>query len=156
MVYPSQPGDFVTKVKRINSKSDLISLLSFASPSHLTIRSSVYIILFWDSWISNPYNLCQTGFSYIRRKPHHYALHFNEQTTRTHFVLLQPSVRSVPTQVILLWKGPTKLHIEYHLVPLWGFPPKSPGCVAPSVSIHDSSVWMLTNGATRSLGLSMQ
>ena len=37
------PGDFVTKVKQINSQSDLTSMLSFAGPSYLTIRSSVYI-----------------------------------------------------------------------------------------------------------------
>ena len=39
------PGDFVTKVKQINSQSDLISMSNFAGPSYLTIRSSVYIIL---------------------------------------------------------------------------------------------------------------
>ena len=33
--------------------------------------------------------------------------------------MLKPSVRPVPTQVILLWKGPPKLCIECHLVPLW-------------------------------------
>ena len=37
------PGDFVTKVKQINSQSDLILMSSFAGPSYLTIRSSVYI-----------------------------------------------------------------------------------------------------------------
>ena len=39
------PGDFVTKVKQINSQLDLIWMLSFAGPSYLTIRSSVHIIL---------------------------------------------------------------------------------------------------------------
>ena len=39
------PGDFVKKVKQINNQSDLISMSSFAGPSYLTIRSSVYIIL---------------------------------------------------------------------------------------------------------------
>ena len=40
-----QPGarDFVTKVKQINNQSDFIWVSSFAGPSHLTIRSSVYI-----------------------------------------------------------------------------------------------------------------
>ena len=38
------PGsDFVTKVKQINSQSDLISMSSFAGPSSFLIRSSVYI-----------------------------------------------------------------------------------------------------------------
>ena len=32
---------------------------------------------------------------------------------------------------ILLWKEPPKLCIECHLVPLWAFPPKSPGPSAP-------------------------
>ena len=41
----SLPGDLVTKVKQINSPSDLIWMTSFAGPSYLTIRSSVYIIL---------------------------------------------------------------------------------------------------------------
>ena len=40
-----RPGDFATKVKQINSQSDLIWMLSFAGPSYLTIRSSVHIIL---------------------------------------------------------------------------------------------------------------
>ena len=39
----SSPGDSVTKVKQINSQSDLISMSSFADLSYLTIRSSVYI-----------------------------------------------------------------------------------------------------------------
>ena len=39
------PGDFATKVKQINSQSDLTSMSSLASPSYLTIRSSVYMIL---------------------------------------------------------------------------------------------------------------
>ena len=38
------PGDSVTKVKQNNSQSDLTSMSSFAGPSYLTIRSSVYII----------------------------------------------------------------------------------------------------------------
>ena len=41
----AQPGDFVTKVKQINSQSDLIWMTRFADPSYLTVRSSVYIIL---------------------------------------------------------------------------------------------------------------
>ena len=41
---PILPGDFATKVKQINSQSDLIWMSSFAGPSYLTIRSSVYII----------------------------------------------------------------------------------------------------------------
>ena len=39
------PGDFVTKVKQINSQSDFIWMTSFDGPSYLTVRSSVYIIL---------------------------------------------------------------------------------------------------------------
>ena len=38
------PGVFSTKVKHINSQSDLISTSSFAGPSYLTIRSSVCIL----------------------------------------------------------------------------------------------------------------
>ena len=49
----SPPGDFVTKMKQINSQSDFIWRSSFAGPSYLTIRlSSVYIILMWDLCIS--------------------------------------------------------------------------------------------------------
>ena len=62
----------------------------------------------------------------MHRKPNQYALHFNEQITRTHFFLLQPFIRPVPAQVIFLWKGPPKLCIECHLVSLLAFPPKSP------------------------------
>ena len=40
-----QPGDFVTKVKQINSQSDVIWMRRFAGLSYLTIRSSVYTIL---------------------------------------------------------------------------------------------------------------
>ena len=110
-----------------NSPSDLIWMSSFAGPSYLTNRSSVYIILIWDPYIFNLYNLWQTRCIYIRRKPRQCGLHFNEQITRTHFLLLQPYIRPVPAQVILLWKGPSKPCIECHLVPLWAFPPKSPG-----------------------------
>ena len=39
------PGDFVTNVTQINSQSDLISMLSFAGPSYLTIRPYVCMIL---------------------------------------------------------------------------------------------------------------
>ena len=39
------PGDFVTKVKQINSPSDLISMRSFVGPSYFTIKSSANIIL---------------------------------------------------------------------------------------------------------------
>ena len=35
--------------------------------------------------------------------------------------------RETMIQGILLWKGPPKLCLECHLVPLWAFPPKSPG-----------------------------
>ena len=41
----ADPSDFVTKVKQINSQSDLIWMTSFAAPSYLTIRSSANIIL---------------------------------------------------------------------------------------------------------------
>ena len=39
------PGDFIMNVKQINSQSDLISMSSFAGPSYLKTRSSVYMIL---------------------------------------------------------------------------------------------------------------
>ena len=41
----SLPDDFVTKVKQINSQSDLIWMKSFPGPSYLTIRFSADIIL---------------------------------------------------------------------------------------------------------------
>ena len=129
------PGDFITKVKQINSQSDLISMSTFAGLSYLTIRLSVCTILIWDPCICNLHNLCQTGFSYIRRKPHQQrALNFNEQILRVHFLQLQPSIRPIPARVILLWKGPPKLCIECHLVPLWAFPPRSPGSVWKSTA----------------------
>ena len=121
------PGDFAKKAKQINSQSDLIWMSSFAGSSYLTIRSSVYIILIWSPYIFYLHNLWQTRCIYRRWKPRWCGLHFNEKITRTHFLLLQPSIRPVPAQVILLWKGPPKLCIECHLVPLWAFPPKSPG-----------------------------
>ena len=72
------PGDFFTKVKQINSQSDLFWMTSFAGSSYLTIRSTVYIILIWDPCIFNFYNLCQTGSNYVRQEPQQYALHFNQ------------------------------------------------------------------------------
>ena len=124
-----RPGDFATKVKQINSQSDLIYMSRFAGQSYLTTTSSIYIILIWDPYIFNLHNLWQTWCNYIHRKPNQYALHFNEQITRTHFFLLQPSIIPVPAQVILLWKGPPELCIECQLVPVWAFPPKSPGTI---------------------------
>ena len=38
-------GNFVTNVKQIKNQSDLISMSSFTGPPHLTIRSSVCMIL---------------------------------------------------------------------------------------------------------------
>ena len=112
-------------MKQINSQSDLISMSSFAGPSYLTIRSPVCIILIGDPRIYNLYNLCQTGSDYTLQnsKPRQCALNFTEQMIRAHFLLLQPSIRPVTAQVILLWKGPPKLCIECHLEPLWAFPP---------------------------------
>ena len=108
--------DFATNVKQINNQSDLIWMSSFAGPSYLAIRFSVYIILIWDPYFFNLYNLWQTWCIYVGRKPRQCGLQFNEQITRTHFLLLQPSIRAVPAQVILLWKGPPKLCIECHPV----------------------------------------
>ena len=94
----NQSGHFDTKVKQINSQSDLISMSSFTGPSYLTIKSSVCIIFNLRFCIFNLYNLCQIGSNYICRKPQ-LALHFNEQMTRTrNFLLLQPSIRPVPAQ----------------------------------------------------------
>ena len=56
-------GNFVTNVKQIKSQSDLISMSSFTSKPHLTIRSSVCRTLIWDSCIFDLYNLCQNGSS---------------------------------------------------------------------------------------------
>ena len=54
---------------------------------------------------------------------------FQWTNNKATLLLLQPSIRPVPAQVILLWKGPPKLCIECHLVPLWAFPQKSPGSI---------------------------
>ena len=59
------PGDFITKVKQINSQSDLISMSSFAGPSYLTTWSSICIILIWDLCICKLANLCQTDSSWL-------------------------------------------------------------------------------------------
>ena len=105
-------------MKQINSQSNLISKSSFASPSYLlTIRSYVYIILIRDPCIFNLYDLHQTGSSHICQKLHQCVLHFKERIPRTHFLLLQPSVRPIPAQSMLLWKGPTKLASNAILYP---------------------------------------
>ena len=61
------PGSFVTKVKRINSQSDLILMSNFAGPSYFIIRTSVHIILIRDPCIFNLYNLCQTVSKILHR-----------------------------------------------------------------------------------------
>ena len=104
-------------MKQIDSQSDLILRSNFVGPSFLAISSSVYIISIWDPCISNLYNLCQTGSNYIRPKVYQCVLHFNRRITRTHFLRLQPSIRPVPAQVSLLWKGPPRLCIKCYLVP---------------------------------------
>ena len=45
-----KPGDFFTKVKQINSQSDSICMTSFAGPSYLTIRFSVYLGVGGGGW----------------------------------------------------------------------------------------------------------
>ena len=92
----------MTNVKQINSQSVLTSMSSFAGPS--TVRSSLYIILIRDPCIFNLYNLCQTGSSYLRRKPHQYALRFNEQRTRTHFCY-SPLLGQFQLQLFYCGKG---------------------------------------------------
>ena len=139
------PGDFITNMKQVNSQSDLISMSSFAGPSYPTLRSSFCIILIWDPCICNLYNLCQTWSNYTLQKPHQCAHSFTEQITRVHFLLLQLSIWLIPAQVILLWKGPPKLCIECHLVPLWAFPLKSPGSL---VSVTLTSVMAGRRGGT--------
>ena len=72
--------------------------------------------------------------------------------TKTYFLLLQLSIRPVPAQVILLWKGPPKLCIECHLVPLWAFLPKSPGqetCPIISLLLKRRSLKVNWNAETR-------
>ena len=61
------PGDFVTKVKQINSQYDLIWMSSFAGPSYIIIRSSVYIILIWDPHISYLYHLRPTNLMQLHK-----------------------------------------------------------------------------------------
>ena len=85
-----KPGDFVTKVKQIDSQSDSISMSNFAGPgpSCLTIRSSVCIIfnlrtLYFQSlqslpnWIqlhrSRTSAIC-TPFQWINNKNFFYSL----------------------------------------------------------------------------------
>ena len=121
------PGDFVKKVKQINSQSDSILMSSFA---YLTIRSSVCVSLIRDPCIFNLYDVYWTWSCCVLEKLHQCALHFNDEITRTNFLQLQPSIRPVPAQVtsILLLIGPPKLCIKCYLAPLWAFPPKSPGC----------------------------
>ena len=122
MVWGLIPGDFVTKVKQINSQSDLISMSSFAGPVLPHNQSSVYIILIRHPCMFNLYNVHQTRSYCILGKLHQCALHFNEEITRTNLLQLQPSFRPVPALKlpvsILLWKEPSKLCIECHLVPL--------------------------------------
>ena len=99
------PGDFVPKVEQIKSHSNLISISNFASPSNLTIRSSVDIILISDPCIFNLYNLCQTGSSYVRQVPHQCPLHFNAQTRKILFLLLQPFNRPFQLKLFYCGKG---------------------------------------------------
>ena len=127
----SFPGDFVTNVKQINSQSDLTSMLSFAGPSYLTVRISLYIILIWDSCISNLYNLCQTGVSYLRRKPHQCALRLNKQITRTHFLQLQPSFYTSSSS--------SYFTVEKAIKTLYWMSPCTP------VSVNAKITWLLLN-----------
>ena len=90
----------------------LAHLTSQSDP--LSTSTSLYIIIS-DPCIFSLYSLFQTESNYIRRKPQQYALHFNEQIIRTHFLLLQPSISPVAAQVISLWKRPRKLCTKCHI-----------------------------------------
>ena len=126
------PSDFVTETATQISMSNFDSLSrNQICLHHFNLRSLYF----------NFYNLCQiTGSNYMSRKPHQCALHFSQQITKTHFLPLQPSIRPVPAQAILLWKGPSKLCIECHLVSMSVFPPKSPGNLVQKKSRANRSI----------------
>ena len=95
------PGDFVTKVKQINSQAGLISMSSFAGPSYLTIRSSVFV--FWHLLSTSLY------FQSLQCLPNLILLHTLETSPmftsfqwindKTNSLQLQPSIRPAPAQV---------------------------------------------------------
>ena len=84
---------------------------------HFNLRS-----LYFQSLQSLPNRI---QLQYVRNLSNMQSILMNKQWK--HFLLLQPSIRPVPAHVIFPWKGPPKLCIKCHLVPLWAFPPKSPG-----------------------------
>ena len=120
---------FVTKVKQINSQSDLISMSSFAGLSYLTIRSFVYIF-YVEILVFSIFTMSTKldPIAYFRNFTNVYFISMNkwqELISFTYSLLLGQS--QLKSQVsILLWKGPPKLRIECHLVPLWAFSPKLP------------------------------
>ena len=63
------------------------------------------------------YHLCQAAFNYIHWETHQCALHSCERITRTYFLMLQPSIRPVPAQVILLWNGRQNFALNVTLYP---------------------------------------
>ena len=91
--------------------------VDFCRPVLPRNQSSTCIIRIWDLCILNLYSLWQSWSNYIRKKPHQGALHIIKQITRTHFLQLQPSIRPVPAQVILLWKVPPNFPSNVTLYP---------------------------------------
>ena len=88
------PGDFITKVKQIDSQSDLTSMSSFAVPSYLESHplSSTFpfeVLVFAIFTISAKLD----PVTYVGHLTNVHSS-FNEQITRAHFVLLQSSIRS--------------------------------------------------------------
>ena len=80
------PGNFATRVKQINSQSDLIWMSSYSGPSCLTIRSSVLS----NSNVSSLQLLIVTISSQLSTvtyasKLWKCALHSNNRNTRTSF-----------------------------------------------------------------------
>ena len=72
---PIQPGDFATKVKQINSQSDLTYMLSFAA--HLTSQSDT---------LSSSFNLRSLYFQSLQSLTNLMQLHALRNLTNVHFI----------------------------------------------------------------------
>ena len=128
-------------MKQINSQSDLISMSSFAGTvlphnqilclHHFNSRSLYFQclqclpnLILLDTW-----------------ETHQCALHFNVEITRTNFLQLQPSIRSVPAQV-----RSTYFTVERANKTLHQISPCTPVSVPAKITWYEASIHRLALG----------
>ena len=97
-------NNFITKAKQINSQSfnfDVEFCRHVLPYNHILCLHHFNLRFLYLQSLQSLLNWIQ----FTLQKPKQCALNFTEQMTRAHLLLLQPSIRSIPSQIIYCGKG---------------------------------------------------